>query len=464
MSIEFFSRSVVLILFFSQICFRSFAEKFIINSESEFQNVQNKVQPNDSVIWKNGDYVDMNLILTANHIYFLSEDLGQTIFSGSSTLKIKGDGNAVSGFQFVNGKIEGDVVDISGSNNTIEQINIQSYDSHYYLRIRPNCQYNKIVSCNFESKPETQESSVVQIEAAENLPGYHLVSYCSFKNHTAPEGVGGDFGIEALRIGYSYQRTFISRTIVEYCYFEKCNGDYEVISNKACENVIRYNTFFDNGPAHLTLRHGSRAMVYGNFFINGAGIRIKEGQNHAVVNNYFDTGNQFSIQLQNHHFDPVDTVTIANNTFVGGGPLLLGAHGEFAPKNVLFANNIFLGKMDSLILDATGNERWYQNVISMDNVNFTKDGFILIPFNFKKNMYSVYQPEFDDNSLNNYKSNIPLVFDILNLDDDFLIDLDIMKQRRDNFNTEFPGSYVTIKEVGLQLYATSKNTGPTYLP
>jgi hypothetical protein len=84
---------------------------------------------------------------------------------------------------------------------------------------------------------------VVEVQVAENQPGYHVIRYCSFKNHTAPAGTGSDYGIEALRIGYSFQSKFISRTIVEYCYFTKCNGDGEIISSKACENIFRYNTF-----------------------------------------------------------------------------------------------------------------------------------------------------------------------------------------------------------------------------
>lgn len=344
-------------------CFKAFPEAFTVNSLSEFENVQKKVKLNDSIVWKKGNYNDVYLIVEADGLFFLAEEPGGTIFSGNSTLKVEGDNNTISGFQFVDGKIEGDVIDISGDNNRVVHINIQSYDSHYYLRVRPNCQNNSISYCNFESKPETQESSVVQIEATEGLPGYHLVSHCTFLNHTAPLGAGGDYGIEALRIGYSYQRTFISRTIVEYCYFERCNGDYEVISNKACENILRYNTFVNNGPAHLTLRHGSRAMVYGNFFINGAGVRIKEGQNHALINNYFDTGDQFSIHIQNHHFDPVDTVRVINNTFVRYSSLMLGGNGDSQPKNVLFANNLFTDDIDLLFNDDTGKETWLNNGI-----------------------------------------------------------------------------------------------------
>ena len=283
-----------------------FAKSVRVNSVESFEKAQKLVNSGDSVVWEGGKFYDVNMKLTTNNIFFVAENPGETTFSGSSTLEISGNGNTVSGFQFVDGEIKGEVIDIFGSENNIQQINIKSYDSHFYLRIRPSCQYNLVSYCNFESKPETQESSVVQVEATEGLPGYHLISYCSFKNHTAPPGAGGDYGIEALRIGYSFQAEFISRTIVEYCYFTKCNGDGEIVSNKARENIFRYNTFENNGDSHFTLRHGKDNVIYGSFFLNGAGIRIKEGQNQMVYNNYFQTGERFSIMLVNYKVDPLE--------------------------------------------------------------------------------------------------------------------------------------------------------------
>lgn len=449
------------VLFFGSVS--SFGKSIPVSSAIEFAEAQKHIQTGDSIIWRAGTYKNIHLELLADGISLLAESPGATIFSGSSAMKISGSGNMISGFQFIGGKIEHDVVDIQGSSNKIENINIQSYDSHYYLRVRPNCQYNKISYCNFEGKPETQESSVVQIEATDGLPGYHVLSHCTFLNHTAPQGAGGDFGIEALRIGYSYQRTFISRTIVEYCYFEKCNGDYEVISNKACENLLRYNTFINNGPAHLTQRHGSRAMVYGNFFINGAGIRIKEGQNHAVINNYFDTGDRFSINIQNHHFDPVDTVNVQNNTFISHKSMELGGEGEFQPKNVLLANNLFAHEIDTLFSDPTGTETWMNNVLHKGADKLEYSGFKRVSYNFSNNVYALSEPAFNSYPLEKYETTKGDIFDIPELEDDFKIQLDIMKQKRVGKYSDIPGCFLPEDDEVLKYYATKKNTGPVYL-
>lgn len=444
------------------VSFEAFPKTFIVKSASEFEAVQKSSKPEDTVIWEKGNFHDIHLTIVTDGLFFLAEEPGRTIFSGSSALKVEGNNNIISGFQFVGGKIEGDVVDIFGSYNTIEHVNIESYDSHYYLRVRPDCQYNVISQCNFESKPETQESSVVQIEASEKMIGYHVISHCSFKNHTAPPDAGGDFGIEALRIGYSYQRTFISRTIVEYCYFEKCNGDYEVISNKACENVMRYNTFINNGPAHLTLRHGSRAMVYGNFFLKGAGVRIKEGQNHAVINNYFDTGEQMALQIVNHAFDPVDTVIVSNNTFVTCSPVMLGGKGGFPPQNVSFANNLFSNSIVPLFVDPTKSEDWGVNVIQKGS-KVTTDNFTSATFHFKENEFGFHEIEYLDKFFENYVPDKLPIFNVPELDDDAEIKYDIMKQARSEKARSIPGCYLPGQHNSLRSYATSNNTGPAYL-
>lgn len=443
--------------------FAALAKSITVGSMEEFEAAQEDLEPGDSLIWRAGTFENMPLELLCDSITFTSVFGGATVFSGSSSLKVTGNHNIVSGFQFVGGKIEGDLIDVYGNYNRIDNINMHSYDSHYYLRVRPNCVHNIISNCNFEAKPESQETSVVQIEATEDLPGYHLITHCSFKNHTAPPGAGEDFGIEALRIGYSYQRHMISRATVEYCYFEKCNGDYEVISCKACENVMRFNTFINNGPAHLTLRHGSRNVIYGNFFINGAGVRIKEGQNHAVVNNYFDTGDEFAIHLQNHHFDPVDTVTISNNTFIKYSTFKLGSKGDHPPENILLSNNLFSATIDTIFTDETGRETWIQNVVQSDEEGSGNAGFISASFDFKTNTYELEEPGTEWKFEEEFSPYIPKIFDIPVLDDDFKINQDIMKQSRNSNLHKIPGCYLPTGKVPLAFYAMRNNTGPMYL-
>ena len=82
-----------------------------------------------------------------------------------------------------------------------------------------------------------------------------------------------------------------SGTLVESNLFDRCDGEIEIISSKSCENIYRFNTFLDCAGM-LTLRHGNRCRVEGNFFLGhhkkgSGGIRII-GEDHIIINNYIE--------------------------------------------------------------------------------------------------------------------------------------------------------------------------------
>jgi len=116
-------------------------------------------------------------------------------------------------------------------------------------------------------------------QIAERLWIHHNYFY-NFANQ------GGANGAEALQFGLSGLSLSSSNSVVEYNLFEKCHGENELISVKASEVTLRYNTIRDC-PAQFTLRHGNRCAVYGNFFINTPGLRIF-GDDHVIHSNYFE--------------------------------------------------------------------------------------------------------------------------------------------------------------------------------
>src|SRR5262245_41235085 len=105
-----------------------------------------------------------------------------------------------------------------------------------------------------------------------------------------------------MRIGTSDVSMNVSRTLVENNYFEQCDGELEIISNKSCENVYRYNTF-RRSKGMFTLRHGNRCVVESNWFFGdgvegSGGIRVI-GEDHKIYNNYLQdiTGDGVSSAL-----------------------------------------------------------------------------------------------------------------------------------------------------------------------
>ena len=168
-----------------------------------------------------------------------------------------------------------------------------------------------------------------------------LLANCTFLNF---DGEGGDFGNEPIRIGLGPEQNNTSGCIVEYCYFENVGlGDSESISLKSTFNVIRYNTCNNNPKAQFVFRTGNKNSAYGNFFINSGGIRIKEGGNHMVYNNYFEGASELSsLELMNFKLnqktkvgDPLTNIFVFHNTFYNPGKIEFGGAGDNPPKNVL---------------------------------------------------------------------------------------------------------------------------------
>lgn len=454
-------KNIILFLLFLNFCFLQVqAKSYPVKSVQEYVSAEQQAKSGDTIVWDSGTFQDINWLISKDGLIIKATQPGSTLFTGSSKVEIKANRITFSGFQFVGGKADGDVCKISGSNNLIEQLNFSDYHSNYYLNLTPTAQHNTIRYCNFEKKPEDKQTSVLQIQVDEKQPGYNLVSHCSFKNHTAPPNAGGDYGIEALRIGYSYQAKFISRTIVEYCYFYRCNGDGEVISSKARENVYRYNTFDDNGESHFTLRHGSDNVVYGNFFLKGAGLRIKEGQNQMVYNNYFETGNYWTIRLENYKVDPLKNIVIAHNTFANSGLMNLGGKGDFQPAEVTLANNLFV-KANAPVLDnLTGKESFSGNAM-LDSPNPNLSGFFITNTSVQTNSEGFIQPQ---KRISEKKENAPIsILDIPELNDDPQIELDIAGNKRPA-KTKSAGCFEPSGKANtLKPYATAINTGPGYL-
>jgi poly(beta-D-mannuronate) lyase len=143
--------------------------------------------------------------------------------------------------------------------------------------------HNRVDHCIFGGKTNGGQTLVVWLSGE---PNHHRIDH----NHFGRRPPLGFNGGETIRVGTSDWSMSDSHTTVEYNLFEECNGEIEIVSNKSCRNTYRYNTFV-NCEGALTLRHGNRCAVEGNFFFGNhkagtGGVRVI-GEDHIVVNNYF---------------------------------------------------------------------------------------------------------------------------------------------------------------------------------
>lgn len=440
------------------------SETFLVSSQQEFDDAQDDAAMNDTIMWETGTFHDIDMEISKSYLSVIAENLGQTIFSGASMVEITGDNILFMGFQFLDGQIgTKDVINIRGSHIVFTQVNIRAYTCYKYLRIRESSQYVDVTYCNFENRLNEADQNILSILVDDQMPGYHRVRYCSFKNFP---GNGNDEGVEPIRIGLSTQADRISRSLVEYCYFTKCDGDGELISSKASQNVYRYNTFENNPKAELVLRHGSEAIVYGNFFLNGkGGVRVREGQNHYIYNNYFFELDDRAIYLQNEDSDPLDQIHIAFNTIVDCSEVILGGDGPDEPTNVVFSNNIFTQPDDDLFEDATGNETWISNIAHGNlGIPFPSNGISTLDPVLAANDDGFFGLSPVSPAIDAAESGYVLLPQFEGIDDiDSDIRFDLMGQSRPEIIEDRDlGCHEFPHQIMIRPIATEDNTGPSY--
>ena len=162
---------------------------------------------------------------------------------------------------------------------------------------------------------------------------------------------------EAIRIGTSDSHTGDSFSTVEYNYFERIQGEAEVISNKSGNNTIRNNTVRDSYGS-ITTRHGSSATISGNFILGddhpfAAGLRVVD-DGHTITNNYIQGARYLSTL---HH----------------GGIVLLGADGNDdngyqQVENVFIAHNTIVDSVNSLNVDGGGKSTNPRDIYLHNNI------------------------------------------------------------------------------------------------
>jgi hypothetical protein len=328
----------------------SIAEAATINVSSlaALQTAVNNSTAGAIINLANGHYTNCNLTISKSNITVQAATAGGVYLDGTSTITIAGNNTTFGGFQFTaNVTANGtNTITVNGNTNTITQLNFNGYSADHFLYITG--QYNVVSYSNFQNKTAVMTAKagtgdMVQIIPNATNPGYNTIRYCSFQHLP---GMGGDYGNECIRIGNGTLSTFISRTIVEYCYFEDTGlGDSETISVKSRENVLRYNTMNNNPDAMFCFRNGDNNVAYGNFFINSGGLRVKEANNIFCYNNYFEkSGLTGTMDAVTYIYDTsnsiyvLDNINFLHNTFVDCGLIDFGGVGA---TNGTWANNIF---------------------------------------------------------------------------------------------------------------------------
>jgi poly(beta-D-mannuronate) lyase len=372
----------------------SYSTNTLVSSAAQISTAMSSIHPGDTVTMANGTWTNQHIIFQCNGTALLPIVLhsqggyGSVILNGTSTLRIAGNYLVVDGLRFEGGySASGDVIEFRNSSSGIESAYSRltnsavidynpSNDSTDYKWVSLYGNHNRVDHCYMAGKTHAGTTCVVWRPTT--AANYHQIDH----NYFGPRPVLGYNGAETIRIGTSDQSLSSSFTVVEYNYFYQCNGEIETVSNKSCDNIYRYNTFVEC-QGTLTLRHGNRCRVEGNFFLanhaaNSGGIRII-GEDHVVVNNYIAStdGNSMKSTLTimdgvlNSPLDgyfQVKRAVVAFNTLVDNRePFNLGSKGSGAtlpPLDCTIADNIVYSTTSPLITqsDSTINTTWQGNI------------------------------------------------------------------------------------------------------
>ena len=270
-----------------------------VTTRSEIEDALKMVEPGDTLELPNGVYEDLVIYLEGQGeenapITLKAETPGRVMLTGESRAQIGGQwlvleglvfrgpysGNDDEVIQFRSGGKEAEDCRLTG----VSIIDYTPANGQKTVWVSLYGQRNRVDHCYFSGHNVLGVTLVVWLDGD---PNYHRIDH----NHFANRIHGGENGWETIRVGTSTWSLTNSRTTVEHNLFTKVDGEIEIISNKSCENIYRYNTF-RGSSGMLTLRHGNRCTVEGNYFLGegysgSGGIRVI-GEDHVVINNYIE--------------------------------------------------------------------------------------------------------------------------------------------------------------------------------
>ncbi len=367
-----------------------------VTTRSEIENTLERAMPGDTLELPDGTYEDLVIDLRGQGeenapITLRAETPGKVMLRGESRVQIGGQWLVLEGLVFT-GPYSGnddEVIQFRSRGRESEDCRVTDVSIIDYVPengektvwISMYGDRNRVDNCYFSGHNVLGVTLVVWLDGE---PNYHRIDHNHFANRI--DG-GGENGWETIRVGTSTWSMTNSRTTVEYNLFTEVDGEIEIISNKSCENIYRYNTF-RRCSSMLTLRHGNRCLVEGNYFLGGnrertGGVRVI-GEDHVVINNYFEgtMGRDGAVitlypgvpggQL-NEYFAAHNAVVAFNTMYDNSAAFIdvsanLGTRDRtILPTGMFIANNIFaagsFSRGDFVEGTGAGSHSWTGNMI-----------------------------------------------------------------------------------------------------
>ncbi len=346
------------------------AAEIKVESQQAFRAAVKSLEPGDTIVLANGEWKDFEILFTGEGregkpITLTAEKKGEVFLTGQSNLRIAGKYLVVSGLVFRDGHTPTNTViafrrtkgDYAYHSRVTEVVidnfnNPERYETDFWVMMYGK--NNRFDHNHLVGKSNQGVTMAVRLDSEASRENRHRIDH----NYFGPRPVLGSNGGETLRIGTSHYSLTDSLTVVENNYFDRCNGEVEIISNKSGANTFRGNVFLESRGT-LTLRHGNNNVIEQNVFLGNrvdhtGGIRvINKGQ--TVRNNYLHglTGHRFggALVIMNgvpdspiNRYHQVEDVVIENNSIIDSDHIELAAGADeersAPPIRTAFRNNL----------------------------------------------------------------------------------------------------------------------------
>jgi len=383
------------------------AKSILVETPQELKNAVSKAIPGDTIYLKNKEWKNAAIQLSgrgsaAKPIVVMPQSPGGVVFTGNSYIQLGAEYLTFSGFHFKNGYTpKREVISFRINNDQlanhcrVSNLVIEDYSQPQRFKsdtwITLYGKNNRIDHSTFVNKLNAGPVIIAELDDERSQRNQHSIDSNYFKGRQRFGSNGG----ETIRIGVSRYSLSASQTQIRYNYFERCNGEVEIISIKSGENNVSFNTFLEC-EGGLVLRHGSGNVVSGNFFIGNnkpftGGVRVINPKQTVVNNVFYELqGSNFRAPLAvlngvpnsliNRYYQVKDAV-IEKNTFINCSSILFGAGKDaertLGPENVSFKNNLILSRNATFYTDANQDKGilFTDNGIGADYPGQAEPGF-----------------------------------------------------------------------------------------
>jgi poly(beta-D-mannuronate) lyase len=416
----------------------SFAENSTVKSTyvkniTELNEAISKAGPGEEIVMANGNWNDVQIRFVGYGkdklpITLRAETPGELFITGKSDLKLGGEYLIVSGLYFTNGSSPSDAViefaineEIVSNHSRVTNCVILDYNkaqrNETDLWILFQGRYNELDHCYIAGKSNRGPTVRVDLAGNKSIKNYHKIT----NNYFGPRPPKGGPSAETIQLGNSFTSMAPSYTLVANNFFERCNGEVEVISSKTNFNEFRNNVFYKS-EGSLVTRHGNYCIIDGNYFIGDTnseqigGVRLI-GTGHWVTNNYFYNlkGKTFRSPLAvmngipksplNRYLQVTDVV-VANNSWINcTSPWQFGVGTNVNQKEILPLSEIRSARpirtivANNLIYNEKGDTQPIIAHDSLDGIDFknnvinNQDVSFEVPSGLEKVDFSVTELE-----------------------------------------------------------------------